>query len=404
MSGSNEYDSIKDRTEIRGKRIFYSIRYAMGLLIFFLLLSCGSDSSVLSPEDNYDPYLIEELLIDGNSFEITTSRPVDLRFSYFNVENSEEKYKGYSTDISSDYKKFSLPVSNSDLYFEIEIMVISSDSHMDTLLYFYSSEPDTDFLRVDFVDVAQGDGNLIRTPEGHAIAVDGGYGTYSPGWAPEQDWNGAGQPLMLNYVQNEDVHHFSYLIETHRHSDHWGGLQDIIDAGIEYDYYLSPQYTIGYQRGDYLNLDSAVSLQILNIGYPPDAIGTGVNNTSIVLKIVYGSTEYLLTGDAEREVELFLINSGYNLSANILKAGHHGSRTSSTSVFLAAVLNQFARVVTLSFGTGNPYGHPHSPSRFNSYETFGTNQPESSYVGSNFHFDIGTIKTYSDGNVLIIKY
>jgi len=200
------------------------------------------------------------------------------------------------------------------------------------------------------------------------------------------------------------VQHFSFLVETHRHSDHWGGLQDIIDAGIEYDYYLSPQYTMGYQRGDFLDLDSEVSLQILNIGYPPEAIGTGVNNTSIVLKIIYGSTEYLLTGDAEREVELFLVNSGYNLSSNVLKAGHHGSRTSSSSVFLAAVLNQFARVVTLSFGTDNPYGHPHSPSRFNSYETFGTNRPASSYAGSNFHFDIGTIKTYSDGNVVIIKY
>src|SRR5690554_5814589 len=385
----------------KGKRVLWLVT---GCLILLFLISCGSDSSVLSPEDNYDPYLIEEMQINGNTLKLVAAKPVDMQFTYYNVEDSEERYKGFSTDCRSENKVFTLPVNGSNLYYEIEIMVISNVSHKDTLLYFYSSENDTDFLRVDFVDVAQGDGHLIRTPEGHAIAVDGGYGTYSPGWAPEQEWNGAGQPLMLNYVQNEDVQHFSFLVETHRHSDHWGGLQDIIDAGIEYDYYLSPQYTMGYQRGDFLDLDSEVSLQILNIGYPPEAIGTGVNNTSIVLKIIYGSTEYLLTGDAEREVELFLVNSGYNLSSNVLKAGHHGSRTSSSSVFLAAVLNQFARVVTLSFGTDNPYGHPHSPSRFNSYETFGTTRPASSYAGSNFHFDIGTIKTYSDGNVVIIKY
>ncbi len=377
------------------------------LLLILLLLSlssCGSNNHIISPLENYDPYLIEYIKINDNSLELKASDPVDLQFYYFNTENNSERYKGYSTDQKSILKNYSVPVSDTDLLYQMNIIVFSDNAYKDTLVFFYSQDLDEEFLKIDFVDVAQGDGALIRTPEGHSIAVDGGYGTYSPSWAPNQDWHGAGQPLMLDYVREVGIDHFSFLIETHRHSDHWGGLADIINAGIRYDYYLSPQYALGYQRGDYLDLDSDVSFQVLNIGYPPDAIDSGVNNTSIVLRVVYGSTEYILTGDGEREVENFLVNSGYNLSANVLKAGHHGSQTSSTTLFLGRVLNQFARIVILSFGTDNPYGHPHNPSRFKYYQTFGTNLPSSSYAGSNYHFDIGSIKTYSDGNVIIVKY
>lgn len=375
------------------------------LIIFLLIMvSCGSNKTLLSPYENYDPDLIASITITDNSFEVISTEPVDLKFTYFNIDEPQERYKGYSTDTKTELKNFSVPISTAEVLYEMSLTVLSQESYKDTLVFFYGQIVDEDFLRIDFVDVAQGDGNLIVTPEGHAIAVDGGYGTYSPGWAPNQDWHGAGQPLMLNHVQEQGVDHFLYLIETHRHSDHWGGLADIMNAGISYTHYLSPQYALGYVRGDYLAIDSEVTFQILNIGYPPDAIGTGVNNTSIVLKVTYGSTEYILTGDAEREVESFLINSDYNLSANVLKAGHHGSRTSSTTMFLSSVLNQFARVVTISYGADNPYGHPHNPSRFSNYQTFGTNRVDSGYAGSNFHFDVGTIKTYSDGNVIIIKY
>jgi len=388
------------------KRSRHQVPLIALLLLFtvILLTSCGDGKNLFVPGENYDPYLIEYITIYDNTFEIKALEPVDLEFRYHNVDENEERYKGYSGNDKSALRTFSVPVSGDNILYRMDITVYSETAYKDTLFFFYGKAVDNAFLKVDFVDVAQGDGTLIRTPEGQSIAVDGGYGTYSPGWASEEDWNGLGEPLMLNYVQEAGVDHFSYLIETHRHSDHWGGLQDIIDAGISYDYYLSSQYSLGYQRGDFLNLDSAVSFQILNIGYPPDAIGSGVNNTSIVLRITYGSTEYLLTGDGEREVEQYLLSSGFDLSANVLKAGHHGSQTSSTPAFLNSVLAQFAKIVTLSFGTGNPYGHPHSPMRFKDYETFGTNMPSYSYSGTNFHFDVGTIKTFSDGTVIIVKY
>ncbi|MBW6515961.1 MAG: MBL fold metallo-hydrolase [Candidatus Cloacimonetes bacterium] len=392
----NKIDLIK-----KGK---VTILFSLVLLSFFIITSCGSNNSFLSPSANYDPYLIDYINIHNNSFEVKTTDPVDLKFTYFNTYDNKERYIGYTTDSKTGIKTYTVPISSAGILYSMEIIVYSEVAYKDTLVYFYSQAVDDEFLRIDFVDVAQGDGALIRTPEGHAIAVDGGYGTFSPSWAPNHDWNGAGEPLMLNYVQSVGVDHFSYMIETHRHSDHWGGLADIINDGIGYDYYLSPLYALGYYRGDYLDLDSAVSFQILNIGYPPNDAGSGTNNTSIVLKVTYGSTEYILTGDAEREVEFFLVNSGYNLSANVLKVGHHGSNTSSTNVFLGSVLNQFAKIATISFGTDNPYDHPRNLVRFKNYQTFGTNIPSLSYAGSNYHFDVGTIKTFSDGNVIIVKY
>ena len=82
---------------------------------------------------------------------------------------------------------------------------------------------------------------------------------------------------------------------------------------------------------------------------------TDPNNTSIVLRIDYGSTSFLFTGDAERESEQKMLNRGANLSATVLKVGHHGSNSSTTYPFLREVMPQYA---VISVGTGNSYGHP----------------------------------------------
>ena len=79
------------------------------------------------------------------------------------------------------------------------------------------------------------------------------------------------------------------------------------------------------------------------------------NNTSIVLRIDYGSTSFLFTGDAERESEQKMLNRGANLSATVLKVGHHGSNSSTTYPFLREVMPEYA---VISVGTGNTYGHP----------------------------------------------
>ena len=83
--------------------------------------------------------------------------------------------------------------------------------------------------------------------------------------------------------------------------------------------------------------------------------GSDTNNTSIVLKITYGSTAFLFTGDAEREVEQAILNRGADLSATVLKVGHHGSDTSTTYPFLREIMPEYA---IISVGEGNSYGHP----------------------------------------------
>lgn len=101
--------------------------------------------------------------------------------------------------------------------------------------------------------------------------------------------------------------------------------------------------------GDTYTLGSA-TIDILGVND-----GSDTNNTSIVLKITYGNTAFLFTGDAEREVEQAILNRGADLSATVLKVGHHGSDTSTTYPFLREIMPEYA---IISVGTGNSYGHP----------------------------------------------
>jgi len=255
------------------------------------------------------------------------------------------------------------------------------------------------------VDVKQADAILITTPEGQHLAVDGGYGSRIPSFAnPGSNWHGGGVPIMLNFVLERGISHFSYLIETHNHMDHWGGIADIKNYGISYDYNLKPDNTYGIFAGNYLNIASAVSFRILNIGYPPGVPQTNENNRSIVIRVEYGDFAYLLTGDAEEEVEYQLLVENMDLSADVLKAGHHGSMTSSRPQFLSKVLDRKNKLVILSFGTGNPYGLPHQVNRFSPYDVYGTGYPSQIWTGDNYNFNCGHIETYTDGNILIVSY
>lgn len=101
--------------------------------------------------------------------------------------------------------------------------------------------------------------------------------------------------------------------------------------------------------GDTYDLGSA-SIEILGVNG-----GSGSNNSSIVLRIDYGETSFLFVGDAERDAEQTILDSGADLSATVLKVGHHGSETSTTYPFLRQIMPQYA---VISVGTGNVYGHP----------------------------------------------
>lgn len=212
---------------------------------------------------------------------------------------------------------------------------------------------DPDF-RVLFIDVGQADAALVLC-EGESLLIDGG--------------NAEDSNLIYTVLGKYGVEHLNYIICTHAHEDHVGGLSGALQA-CTVDTVYSPvtsydsrafdnfadkvtgrgaEITVP-EAGDRFLLGSAVG-EILSC----DPAAGDTNNTSIVLKLTYGETSFLFTADAEHAVENDLLDEGADLSATVLKVGHHGSNTSTGEDFLRAVDPDHAIV---SCGKDNSYGHP----------------------------------------------
>lgn len=212
-------------------------------------------------------------------------------------------------------------------------------------------------LQIHALDVGQGDSILITTPEQHHILVDGGPGNTVL----------TALPKVLPYLFSE----IDLMVLTHPHADHVEGLVPLLDrmkvravliVGTEYgsEAYqsflkkLAEKKLPVYIADD--NRDFRLGETTIDVLFPFESIGEtdNVNNASVVMKISNGEDSILLSGDAEIEEESRLI--GLDLDADILKAGHHGSRTSSTVEFLREVSPE---IMIISSGEGNDYGHPH---------------------------------------------
>ncbi len=213
-------------------------------------------------------------------------------------------------------------------------------------------------LEVHFLDVGQGDCAVVLC-DGESMVIDGG-----PGAAAGKVYRYIRRTLKLT--------HLDYVISTHPHLDHVAGLSAVLNAAPA-DLILTPvpawdsrafgnmlKYAEKQgtplsvpQEGDTLRLGGA-TVTVLHCW--PDAVGYGrTNDASIVLRIDYGKTSFLFTGDAEDWSEYMMIDAGAELRADVLKVGHHGSRTSSTAEFLEAVSPALA---VISVGKDNGYGHP----------------------------------------------
>jgi len=211
-------------------------------------------------------------------------------------------------------------------------------------------------LEVHFIDVGQGDAILILAPDGGVALIDGGE-------------SGSG---VVEYLRAQGVERVDLMIATHPHADHIGGLVDVLRAlPIEevvtngqmhttrtYERFLDAIADSGalyteVRRGDTLPL-GALTFDVL---HPMGPTGANLNDQSIVLRLIHGEVAFLFTGDAEREAEASMLNSHHAFRADVLKVGHHGSSSSSTLSFLAAVQ---PAVAVYSCGAGNRYGHPHA--------------------------------------------
>ena len=250
------------------------------------------------------------------------------------------------------------------------------------------------YLSVSFLDVGQGDAIFIQTPGGVEVLIDGG-----PNNSVLRELS-----TQMSFFDRE----IDMVIGTHPDSDHIGGLIDVLQryrvATIlttenQSDTSTASAYVqatadegaqIVYAKaGQEFQLDEAVTLRVLFPVY--DATQMESNASSIIMQLVYGETEFLLTGDSPKRIEEYLVQQGIDLESDVLKVGHHGSRTSTSEMFLEAVDPQFA---VISAEKDSRYGHPHvevTDLLFNhQIETYRTAQE-------------GTITFESDGQTVWLK-
>ena len=222
-----------------------------------------------------------------------------------------------------------------------------------------SETVNTDYLKsgfsVHFIDVGQGDSALVIC-DGKTMLIDGGKPHASS--------------IIYTYLKKLGIEYLDYIVASHADDDHIGGLSAPLSK-MKVGSVLAPETEAN--TSSYTNLKTKAAEQGLTIRHPKpgDTLTLGSskttflgpitesesdrNNGSIVMKVIYGETSFLFTGDAEREEEQQILSTGCDLSATVLKVGHHGSRNSTTYPFLREIMPKYA---VISVGKDNSYGHP----------------------------------------------
>lgn len=213
-------------------------------------------------------------------------------------------------------------------------------------------------LEVHYIDVGQGDATLIKCGS-HAMLIDGGN-------------NNKGTTVQL-YLKKQGVESLDYVIGTHPDADHIGGL-DVIVYKYNCDTVIMPDYEKDTKT--YQELVDVIHDKNMKITYPvvgeqyalgeakftiiapnSNSYGGNANDYSVAILLEYGKNRFLFTGDAEEISEAEMLTNGIDISADVYKVAHHGSRSASTQEFLNAVHPKYA---VISCGEGNSYGHPHA--------------------------------------------
>ena len=252
-------------------------------------------------------------------------------------------------------------------------------------------------LEVSFIDVGQADSILIEN-EGHYMLVDAG--------------NNEDGEKLVTYFKEQNINTFDYVVGTHPHEDHIGGLDDIINNFKINNFYMPDVITTTLtfeevldalennnvnltipKENDSFSLGEA-NIEVLHVG---DESESDLNNTSIILKVTYQNISFLLTGDAESKIINELDPS--DLKTTVLKLGHHGSITSTNETILEKASPQ---VAIISAGVNNQYGHPHQEVlnllQQNNIKTYRTDQDGTIIVTTDgVNLDVKTIKTDTNG-------
>lgn len=212
---------------------------------------------------------------------------------------------------------------------------------------------------VHFLDVDQGDSIFVQLPNGQHMLVDAG--------SKDRGKN------VVNYLKQAGVKKIDYLVATHPHEDHIGGMAAVLRR-FEIDRVYMPKVTHNTKtyedllksiQAEGLKINTAsAGVEIINsedlraeIIAPNNAAYEDINNYSAVIKLTFGKVSFLLTGDAEAQSEKEMLVNSPSLRADVLKVGHHGSYSSTSQSFLNGVKPKYA---VISNGDDNAYGFPHA--------------------------------------------
>ena len=226
-----------------------------------------------------------------------------------------------------------------------------------SLLNYNKSTPNPREINVHFIDVGQGDAILVQVNSKNLL-IDSG---------PKSE-----KEKLTEYLDSLYIPQFDYIIATHPHEDHIGNMDYIINNYKVLSFY-TPKITtdtVSFENMVESLTRKNLKLKILKSNNKTIDLGSNtlvevfspnldsydnLNNYSPIIKITYGNTSFLFTGDAETEIEKEVISKYSNLKSDVLKVGHHGSSTSSSLEFLKAVN---PKISVISVGKNNTYGHP----------------------------------------------
>lgn len=261
---------------------------------------------------------------------------------------------GCENGTSSDSKQINSSETKAATISYVSYEDTTDDTALLTTITTEEIEMFSDDMVVHFIDVGQGDSTFIELPNGEAMLIDAG----------ESDQANK----VITYIHSQGYDTIDYVVATHAHSDHIGGLPDVLENFYIENFYMTSAVatTQIYEKMLYAVQNSGTEIHDVMAGdvildeanLLIEVVGPKVidedeqNNNSVIIKLTYGDDKFLFTGDAEKSEEDGVWT---NIKSNVLKVGHHGSDSSSTSNFLKKVEPKYA---VISCGLNNSYGHP----------------------------------------------